>query len=122
MRPRLPDREKRSIVIKLLMSREEKLRLDTLVKKGKYGCRSDFLRSRIWKTTRRKTISLDEETSGQLKDLEYELNKIGVNLNQMAKRMNSFAGYRMGDNDRQLLNRASERLNDCLRLLQKHLG
>jgi Arc/MetJ-type ribon-helix-helix transcriptional regulator len=122
MRPRLPDKEKRSIVIKLLMSREEKLRLDTLVKKGRYGCRSDFLRSRMWKTARRKTISLDEETFGQLKDLDYELNKIGVNLNQMAKRMNSFAGYRMGDTDRQLLRRAGERLDDCLRLLQKLLS
>ena len=122
MRPRLPDKEKRSIVIKLLMSREEKLRLDTLVKKGRYGCRSDFLRSRIWKTVRRKTISLDEGSFGQLKDLDYELNKIGVNLNQMAKRMNSFTGYRMGDTDRQLLRRAVVRLDDCLRLLQKLLS
>ncbi|WP_430973769.1 plasmid mobilization relaxosome protein MobC [Sunxiuqinia rutila] len=121
MRPRLADKDKRKIVVKLLMTPEEKLRLDSWVKRGKYACRSDYLRSRIFKTVEWKQISLDAETAEQLKSLDYELNKIGVNLNQLSKRMNSFAGYRVSDEDRQLLKQAFVRMRDCLILLQKHL-
>lgn len=121
MRPRLTDKEKRTIVVRFLMTKEEKIRLDSLVKRGKYGCTSDFLRFKIFDESRRKTISLDEETKSQLKSLDYELNKIGVNLNQLSKRMNSFAGYRISDSDRQLLKQAFDMMRNCLILLQKYL-
>ena len=42
-------------------------------------------------------------TTYQLKELDYQLNKIGVNLNQLSKRIHSFGGYNIGDNDRELL-------------------
>ncbi|WP_299578028.1 plasmid mobilization relaxosome protein MobC [uncultured Sunxiuqinia sp.] len=121
MRPRLIDKEKRTIVVKLLMTPEEKLRLDSWVKRGKYACRSDYMRSRIFRTVDRKQISLDAETTEQLKSLDFELNKIGVNLNQLSKRMNSFSGYRMSDQDRHLLRQAFDQMRDCLLILQKHL-
>ena len=82
---------------------------------------SDFIRNRIFRRLDKKTISLDEKTSQQLKQLDYEINKIGVNLNQLSKRMNSFAGYNIGDNDRQLLKQICEMLTRCLAFLQKHL-
>ena len=121
MRPRLTDKEKRTIVVRFLMTKEEKIRLDSLVKRGKYGCTSDFLRFKIFDESRRKMIVLDEKASHKLKSLDYELNKIGVNLNQLSKRMNSFAGYRVDDNDRQLLKQAFEMMRQCLILLQKYL-
>ncbi|MBN2637997.1 MAG: plasmid mobilization relaxosome protein MobC, partial [Bacteroidales bacterium] len=88
---------------------------------GKYGCTSDYIRSRIFKQSERKVISLDENTNNQLKRLDYELNKIGVNLNQLSRRMNSFAGYRVDDNDRQLLRQAFDMMKNCLIFLQKYL-
>lgn len=121
MRPRLPNKEKRNIVVKLLMTREEKIRLDSLVKRGKYGCTSDFLRVKIFEESRRKTISLDEESKGLLKSMDYDLNKIGVNLNQLAKRVNSFAGYQISDHDRELIRQAFGQIRKCLSLLQKHI-
>ena len=121
MRPRLTDKEKRTIVVRFLMTKEEKIRLDSLVKRGKYGCTSDFLRFKIFDQSRRKTIVLDDKASNKLKSLDYELNKIGVNLNQLSKRMNSFAGYRISDNDRQLLKQAFDMMRQCLILLQKYL-
>ena len=121
MRPRLPDKEKRKIVVRFLMTKEEKIRLDSLVKRGRYGCTSDFLRFKVFDESRRKTILLDEQTQSQFKSLDYELNKIGINLNQLSKRMNSFAGYRVDDNDRQLLKQAFEMMRQCLILLQKYL-
>ena len=121
MRPRLTDKEKRTIVVRFLMTKEEKIRLDSLVKRGKYGCTSDFLRFKIFDQSKRKMIVLDDKASNKLKSLDYELNKIGVNLNQLSKRMNSFAGYRISDSDRQLLKQAFDMMRQCLILLQKYL-
>jgi len=121
MRPRLLDKEKRTIVVRFLMTKEEKIRLDSLVKRGKYGCTSDFLRFKIFDESKRKMIVLDDKASNKLKGLDYELNKIGVNLNQLSKCMNSFAGYRISDSDRQLLKQAFEMMRNCLILLQKYL-
>jgi len=103
------------------MTRDEKLLLDSLIKRGKYGCMSDYLRLKIFDQSKRKIISFDEEANAQLKSLDFELNKIGVNLNQLSKRVNSFAGYNVGDNDRHLLRQAFDMMRNCLILLQKLL-
>ena len=119
MRPKLPETDKRNAKLIIRVSLDEKLRLQILTKKGKYGCMSDYIRVRIFDQSNRKVIKLDEEANTQLKNLDYELNKIGVNLNQLSKRMNSFAGYNVGDNDRQLLRQAFDMMRNCLILLQK---
>ncbi len=121
MRPRLPEIEKRTEKLIIRLTREEKARLQNLTKRGKYACMSDYMRSRIFRQADRKVVSLDEKATEQLKIMDYELNKIGVNLNQLSKRMNSFAGYRMDDRDRQLLKQAFEMMRNCLVLIQKHL-
>lgn len=121
MRPRLDEKDARTEMLLIRLTREEKLRLRALAKRGKYPCLSDFLRSRVFKTTERKQFSLDREAKERLKSLDYELNKIGVNLNQLSKRMNSFSGYKIDDSDRQLLKQAFDRMRDCLIFLQKHL-
>lgn len=121
MRPKLPDTDKRNAKLIIRVSRDEKLRLQSMTKRGKYGCMSDLIRSKIFNESNRKIISLDEEANTQLKNLDYELNKIGVNLNQLSKRMNSFAGYNVGDNDRQLLRQAFDMMRNCLIVLQKFL-
>lgn len=121
MRPKLPDTDKRNAKLIIRVSPDEKLRLQSLTKWGKYGCMSDLIRSKVFNESNRKVISLDEEANAQLKSLDFELNKIGVNLNQLSKRMNSFAGYNIGDNDRQLLRQAFDMMKNCLILLQKLL-
>ncbi|BBE20434.1 hypothetical protein AQPE_4626 [Aquipluma nitroreducens] len=121
MRPKLPDTDKRNAKLIIRVSKNEKLRLQSLTKRGKYGCMSDLIRSKVFNESNRKVISLDEEANTQLKNLDYELNKIGVNLNQLSKRINSFAGYNVGDNDRQLLRQAFEMMRNCLIILQKLL-
>ena len=105
----------------LRVSMEEKQRIKTLTRSGGYPCMSDFIRSRIFKRLDKKIVSLDENTSHRLKELDYEINKIGVNLNQLSKRMNSFTGYNVSDNDRQLLKQAFEMMTQCLAFLQKLL-
>ena len=121
MRPALSENEKRSKKLIIRVNQDEKLRIKSLTRSGGYPCMSDFIRNRIFRRLDKKTIILDNETSRQLKEMDYELNKIGVNLNQLSKRMNSFAGYNIGDNDRQLLKQAFEMMTRCLAFLQRHL-
>lgn len=121
MRPKLSDTDKRTVKLIIRLTKDEKLRLQNLTKQGKYACMSDYMRNRIFDLSKRKTISLDDEAKNELKSLDYELNKIGVNLNQLSKRMNSFSGYNVGDNDRQLLKQAFEMMRYCLITLQNLL-
>lgn len=121
MRPKISDSEKRKDKLIIRVSMEEKLRIRSLTKSGRYACMSDFVRVRIFRKLDKQVLTLDEETNQQLKTLDYELNKIGVNLNQLSKRMNSFAGYNIGDNDKRLLKDAFEMMTACLAFLQKHL-
>lgn len=103
------------------VNKDEKQRIKALTRSGGYPCMSDFIRNRIFKRLDKKTVTLEQNTSQQLRELDYEINKIGVNLNQLSKRMNSFAGYNIGDNDRQLLKQAFKIMTRCLAFLQKHL-
>jgi Bacterial mobilisation protein (MobC). len=121
VRPKLSDNDKRTEKLIIRLTREEKLRLQNLTKQGRYGCMSDYMRNKIFDLSKRKVISLDDQSKEQLKSLDYELNKIGVNLNQLSKRMNSFSGYNVGDNDRQLLKQAFEMMRYCLIVIQKLL-
>ncbi len=121
MRPKLSDTEKRTVKLIIRLTKAEKLRLQNLTKQGKYACMSDYMRNKIFDQSKRKVISLDDQAKEQLKSLDYELNKIGVNLNQLSKRMNSFSGYNVGDKDRQLLKQAFEMMRNCLIVLQKYL-
>jgi alkylhydroperoxidase/carboxymuconolactone decarboxylase family protein YurZ len=79
------------------------------------------MRKRIFKRLGKKVITLDQNTTQQLRELDSELNKIGVNLNQISKLMNSFSGYNIDDKDRQLLRCAFKITTQCLAFLQKHL-
>lgn len=121
MRPKLSDTDKRTEKLIIRLTREEKLNLQNLTKQGKYACMSDYMRNKIFDQSKRKTLSLDNETKQQLKSLDNELNRIGVNLNQLSKRMNSFSGYNVGDNDRQILKQAFEMMRYCLIVIQKLL-
>jgi hypothetical protein len=116
-----PENQKRDLMLLIRVSKDEKQRIKALTRSGGYPCMSDFIRNRIFRRLDKKTVTLDQNTSQQLKELDYEVNKIGVNLNQLSKRMNSFAGYNIGENDRQLLKQAFEMMTRCLAFLQKHL-
>ena len=121
MRPKLSDTDKRTVKLIIRLTKDEKLRLQNLTKQGKYGCMSDYMRNKLFDKSKRKVISLDDQAKEQLRNLDYELNKIGVNLNQLSKRINSFSGYNVGDNDRQLLKQTFEMMRSCLITIQNLL-
>jgi len=52
---------------------------------------------------------------------DYELNKIGVNLNQLAKRINIHDVYQFTTADREVFRQLLQELRNCFSVLQKYM-
>jgi len=68
----------------------------------------------------RKVITFDEEATIQILRLDYDLNKIGVNLNQIAKKINTHDIYQFTSEDREVLKQVLQELRNCFSVLQKY--
>jgi hypothetical protein len=66
-------------------------------------------------------VSLDEAAATQIKRMDYELNKIGVNLNQLAKRINIHDVYQFTNSDREVFRQLLQELRNCFSVLQKYM-
>lgn len=81
--------------IRLRLTKEELEHLEKCFAKDKTVCFKDgkgnfsgFLRALILQNSNYKNINLQK----QMKDMRYEIRKIGVNINQIAKKINSGFG------------------------------
>jgi len=120
MRPKLPDNEIRNIRLIIRVSREEKIRIQGHAKNGRYPFISDYIRVRIFNSNR-KVITFDEEATIQILRLDYDLNKIGVNLNQIAKKINTHDVYQFTSEDREVFKQVFQELKNCFSALQKYV-
>ncbi|HZK60611.1 MAG TPA: plasmid mobilization relaxosome protein MobC, partial [Anaerovoracaceae bacterium] len=91
------------------------------VRRGKFGCMSDFLRNKIFDQSRKKIITLDEKDFPLIKRMDYELNKIGVNLNQIAKKINSQNVSQFTYDDRVVFEQILQEHLNCFSVLQKYM-
>jgi len=91
---------------------EEKIRIKSHTRRGKYPSISDFIRTHLFNSSN-KVISFDEETSNEIKRMEYELNKVGVNLNQLAKRINIRDVYQFTSDDGAVFKQVLQELKNC---------
>jgi len=80
---------------------------------------SDFLRYKIFDQSRKKIITLDEKDIPQIKRMDFELNKIGVNLNQIAKKINTHDVYQFTSADRDVFKLVTQEVKNCFSVLQK---
>lgn len=121
MRPRTSDIEKLNEGIRVRLTSLEKKLLIQRSKREGYRTVSEFCRAKLV----RKREILRIEVSNDFKELtlklDYDLNKIGVNLNQLAKKVNSFQDYRFSDADQVLLQRILAELDRCFTVLQRYM-
>jgi len=80
---------------------------------------SDYIRVRILNSNRM-VITFDEEATIQILRLDYDLNKIGVNLNQIAKKINTHDVYQFNSEDRAVFKQVLQELKNCFSVLQKY--
>ena len=103
-----------------LTNREKKLLAERCRKEG-YSTLSDFGRAKLLRKREIRKIEASPEFSDLMSQMDFELNKIGVNLNQIAKKLNTYLGYQLDSEDKRTLNNSYEMLKKCFVLLQKYM-
>lgn len=68
-----------------------------------------------------KKIEVSPEFTTLIKSLDFNLNKIGVNLNQVAKQINTKKNNELTSTDRHTLDRVQQELKKCFSSLQKYM-
>ncbi len=121
MRPNTSDIDKLDKLICIRFSEMEKKLLFKRCQQEGYRTLSDFCRAKLIKKREIRKIEVSREFVQVTQKLDYELNKIGVNLNQVARWINTQTIYQFTDSDRALFQKLLLELQECFSLLQKYL-
>ena len=121
MRPQTPDHEKLDEGVRVRLTALEKQLLLKRCKKEGYLTLSDFCRAKLVKKREIKKVEASKEFVLLVRKLDYELNKIGVNLNQVSKRINSNYIYQLTDGDREVFKQVIKELQSCFSILQEYM-
>jgi hypothetical protein len=121
MRPKTSDIDKLDELICIRLSGlEKKLLLKRCNREG-YRTISDFCRAKLVRKREIKKVEASKEFIEATQKLDYELNKIGVNLNQVAKRLNTHPVYQFSNADRQVFLQLLSEIKNCIAILQNYL-
>jgi hypothetical protein len=121
MRPQTPKDKKLGEGIRVRLTNKEKELLNERCRKEGYSTLSDFGRAKLLRKLEIRRIEASKEFSEIMGQMDFELNKIGVNLNQIAKKLNTYLGYQLDSEDKRTLNNSYETLKKCFVLLQKYM-
>lgn len=119
-----PKTEEFELLDELLVVRLTKLEKRLLLKRCKeegYRTMSDFCRAKLVKKREIRKIEVSENFVQITKKLDYQLNKIGVNLNQVSKNINSGQVHQFGASDREVFLKVLQELRNCFSVLQKYM-
>lgn len=121
MRPKLDDKVRRKNQIKLRVTDDEKAEILKRCKDEKFQYVNDYVRSRLFKKRLVKRIVFPEDYKVELHVMDYDLTKIGVNLNQIAKRLNAYNTTLLTKEDLAILIACNDNLKGCFVMLEKYL-
>ena len=121
MRPKTNETDKLSERVRLRFTSLEKQRLMKRTKQEGYLTLSAFCRAKILKHREVTKIEVSPQFADATRKLDYELNKIGVNLNQVSKRLNTNPVYQFTAEDRKVFRQALQELKACFSILQQYL-
>lgn len=121
MRPPTPEDKKLGEGIRVRLTNQEKKMLVERCREEGYSTLSDFGRAKLLRKREIRRIEASKEFSEVMSQMDFELNKIGVNLDQIAKKLNTYLGYQLDSQDKRTLNNSYEMLKKCFVLLQKYM-
>lgn len=121
MRPKTPDSDKLDEGIRIRLTQLEKELLLKRSNQEGYLTLSDFCRAKLVKKREVKKIEVSKDFILIAKKLDFELNKIGVNLNQVSKSMNTHQVYQFTTSDREVFKKVLQELRNCFSVLQKYM-
>jgi len=120
MRPKTPDSDRLEAGIHIRLTALEKKLISDRSKREGYMTLSDFGRAKLLKRREIKKIEAGKEFVTLVCKTDYELNKIGVNLNQIAKKINTDDVYQFTSTDREVFKQVMQELRNCFSVLQKY--
>ncbi len=120
MRPPTPKEKKLGEGIRIRLTKREKEQLTERCQKEGYLNLSDFGRAKLLRKREIRRIEASKEFSELMGQMDFELNKIGVNLNQIAKKLNTYLGNQLDLEDKRTLYNSFEVLKKCFSLLEKY--
>jgi len=121
MRPKTANDDKLGEGVRVRMTELEKKLLLRRSKKEGYLTLSSFCRAKLVRKREIKKIEASNDFVQITQKLDYELNKIGVNLNQVSKNLNTHQVYQFSNSDRDVFNAVLKELKNCFTVLQKYL-
>ena len=121
MRPKTAETEKLEEGIRVRLTKLEKELLLKRSKREGYRTISDFCRAKLVRKREVRKIEVSEDFIQVTQKLDYELNKIGVNLNQVAKKLNTHQVYQFTSADREVFMEVLIELKKCFSILQRYL-
>ncbi|MRT94677.1 plasmid mobilization relaxosome protein MobC, partial [Ancylomarina sp. 16SWW S1-10-2] len=86
-----------------------------------YRTLSDFCRAKLVKKREIRKIEVSDEFVMITKKQDYDLNKIGVNLNQLARNINAQHVYQFTASDREVFMQVLQELRNCFSVLQNYV-
>ena len=121
MRPKIAIKDKLEDGIRVRLTKLEKKLLLKRSKREGYLSLSSFCRAKLVRKREIKKIEVSEDFVSITKKFDFELNKIGVNLNQVSKRLNTHQVYQFSSTDRVVFKQVLQKLKNCFSILQKYL-
>jgi hypothetical protein len=121
MRPKTAETDKLEDGIHVRLTKLEKKLLLKRSKREGYLSLSSFCRVKLVRKREIRKIEVSEDFIRITKKLDFELNKIGVNLNQVSKRLNTHQVYQFSSTDRVVFKQVLQGLKNCFSILQNYL-
>jgi len=121
MRPKTADQDKLDEGVRIRLTKLEKRLLLKRSRQEGYRTISDFCRAKLIKKREIRKIEVSEEFVSITKKLDYELNKMGVNLNQVSRNINAQQVYQFTTSDRDVFMKVLQELRNCFSVLQNYM-
>ncbi len=121
MRPKTAETDKLEEGIRVRLTKLEKELLLKRSKQEGYLTLSHFCRAKLVRKREIRKIEVSEDFIQVTQKLDYELNKIGVNLNQVAKRLNTYQVYQFSSADKEVFSQVLTQLKKCFSILQQYM-
>lgn len=121
MRPKTKPSEKLDAHIQVRLTTQEKKRIKERCERERFRTLSDFIRSRIFVKREVKLIEVSEDFHDTFSSLDYNLAKLGNNMNQIAHRLNAYNTYMLDEKDKVTIRECYELLDRCYKALEQHM-
>ncbi len=121
MRPKKENKSKHNVQINVWMTSEDKIKIMENFKKERFSTFSGFVRYRLLKKRKVKIVQVEKDFKIIFKSLDYELAKLGSNMNQVAHKLNAYNTYMLDSNDKIMIKECYQLLKHCRNALENHL-